>query len=34
MGAAGSARAAHEWYVLGEKTLKSSDPSTEIEIGG
>ena len=34
MGAAGSARAADEWYVLGEKTLKSSDPSTEIKSKG
>ena len=34
MGAAGSARAADEWYVLGEKTLKSSDPSTEIKSRG
>ena len=34
MGAAGSARAADEWYVLGEKTLKSSDPSTELKSKG
>jgi hypothetical protein len=34
MGAAGSARAADEWYVLGEKTLKSGDPSTEIKSKG
>ena len=34
MGAAGSARAADEWYVLAEKTLKSSDPSTEIKSRG
>ena len=34
MSAAGGARAADEWYVLGEKTLKSSDPSTEIQSKG
>ena len=34
MTAAGSARAADAWYVLGEKTLKSSDPSTEIKSNG
>jgi hypothetical protein len=35
MGATGSrARAADEWYVLGEKTLKSSDPSTELKSKG
>jgi hypothetical protein len=34
MGAAGSARAADEWYVLAEKTLKSGDPSTEIKSRG
>ncbi len=34
MGAAGSARAADEWYVLAEKTLKSGDPSTEIKSKG
>ena len=34
MGAAGSARAADEWYVLGEKTIKSGDPSTEIKSKG
>jgi hypothetical protein len=34
MAAAGSARAADEWYVLSEKTLKSSDPSTEIKSTG
>ena len=33
-GAAGSARAADEWYVLGEKTLKAGDPSTEIKSKG
>ena len=34
MGAAGSASAADEWYVLGEKTIKSSDPSTELKSKG
>jgi hypothetical protein len=34
MSAAGSARAADEWYVLGEKMLKSGDPSTEIKSKG
>jgi len=34
MGAAGSARAADEWYVLGERTIKSGDPSTEIKSKG
>ena len=30
MGAIGSARAADQWSVMGQKTLKSTDPSTEI----
>ena len=34
MGAAGSATAADEWYVLGEKTIKSGDPSTELKSKG
>jgi hypothetical protein len=34
IGAAGSARAADEWYVLGEKTIKSGDPSTELKSKG
>lgn len=34
MGAAGSARAADEWYVLGEKTITSGDPSTELKSKG
>jgi hypothetical protein len=34
MGAVGSVRAADEWFVLGEKTLKSADPSTEIKSEG
>ena len=34
MGAVGSARAADQWFVLGEKTLKSTDPSAEIKSEG
>ena len=34
MGAVGSARAADEWFVLGEKTIKSADPSVEIKSEG
>jgi hypothetical protein len=34
LGAAGSAKAADEWFVLGEKTLKSADPSVEIKSQG
>ena len=34
MGAVGSARAADEWFVLGEQTLKSADPSVEIKSAG
>ena len=34
MGVAGSARAADEWYMLAEKTLKAGDPSTEIKSKG
>ena len=34
MGAASSAKAADEWYLLAEKTLKSGDPSTEIKSKG
>jgi hypothetical protein len=30
----GSARAADEWFVMGEQTLKSADPSVEIKIEG
>ena len=33
-GALRSARAADEWFVLGEKTLKTVDPSTEIKAQG
>ena len=34
MGAVSSARAADEWFVLGEKTLSTADPSTEIKSEG
>ena len=34
LGAVGSARAANEWFVLGEQTLKSADPSAEIKSQG
>jgi len=34
MGAVGSARAADEWFVLGEKALSSADPSAEIKSEG
>ena len=34
MGAMGSARAADEWFVLGEQTIKSADPSAEIKSEG
>ena len=34
MGAVGSARAADEWFVLGEQTIKSADPSVEIKSAG
>jgi hypothetical protein len=30
IGAAGSARAADEWFVLSEQTIKSTDPSVRI----
>ena len=30
VGAIGSARAADQWFVMGEKTIKATDPSTEI----
>ena len=33
-GAVGSARAADEWFVLGEQTIKSADPSVEIKSEG
>ena len=34
MGAVGSARAADEWFVLGEQTIKSADPSVKIKSEG
>ena len=34
MGAAGSARAADEWFVLGEQTIKSADPSVHDQERG
>ena len=34
MGAVGSARAADEWFVLGERTLKAADPSVDIKSEG
>ena len=34
MGAVGSARAADEWFVLGEQTIKSADPSVTIKSVG
>jgi hypothetical protein len=30
----GSARAADEWFVMGEQTVKSADPSVEIKTQG
>ena len=34
MGAVGSARAADEWFVLSEQTIKATDPSVETESSG
>ena len=34
MGTMGSARAADEWFVLSEQTIKSADPSVEIKSEG
>ncbi len=34
IGAAGSASAADEWFVLGQQTLKASDPSVAIKSAG
>lgn len=34
MGATGSARAADKWFVLGQQTLQSADPSAEIKSTG
>jgi hypothetical protein len=33
-GAVNSAKAADEWFVLGQQTLKSTDPSVEIKSEG
>ena len=34
LGAVGNARAADQWFVMGEQTLKSADPSVEIKTQG
>ena len=34
LGAVGSARAADQWFVMGEQTLKSADSSAEIKSQG
>ena len=34
MGAVGTATAADEWFVLGEQTIKSADPSVTIKSAG
>ena len=34
LGAAGSARAADKWFVLGEQTIKTADPSANITSEG
>ena len=34
LGAVGSARAADEWFVMGEQTIKSADSSVEIKTEG
>ena len=34
MGAVGSARAADEWFVLSEQTIKTADPAVEIKSEG
>ncbi len=34
MGAVGTARAADEWFVLGETAIKSADPSVSIKSEG
>jgi hypothetical protein len=35
MGAVGSASAADEWFVLGQQTIKSADPSVAVKsVGG
>ena len=34
LGTASSAKAADKWFVMGEQTLKSADPSAEIKSSG
>ena len=34
LGAAGTARAGDEWFVMGEQTINSTDPSVEIKTEG
>ena len=34
LAAVGSARAADQWFVMGEQALKSADPSVEIKTQG
>ena len=34
MGSVGTAMAADEWFVLGEQTIKSADPSVNIKSAG
>ena len=34
LGAVASARAADEWFVMGQQTIKASDPSAEIKSEG
>ena len=34
LGAVGTARAADQWFVMGEQTIKSADPSAEIKTEG
>jgi hypothetical protein len=34
LGAVGTARAADEWFVMGEQTLNATDPSAEIKTEG
>ena len=34
LGTVGSARAADQWFVMGEQAIKSADPSVEIKSSG
>jgi hypothetical protein len=34
LGAVGTAKAADQWFVMGEQTIKSADPSAEIKTEG